>query len=421
MEDDLKTIDSFLDVGDLKRAEVQIARLLRSTVEPDERVPLLIRRARGRLMAEKPDDALEDLLTCRTLQPDLDASAEVLELMGDVYFARFELAPVGFADRSDAEQAQDCYNTLIQQASAYENLGWVLYQKGRILLSQNAIEAARHVFEQALAKPARVASLAALCYERLGFIELFENRNPDSALDYFSKAVEVYPAGENAGWLVQLHILRSRALREQKFFPEALAAARQALSTIDTAAPDYRRALPEAHLAVGEALAQIAGREEEAVDHLVQFLQISKRPLGVDLTWSRVHEIIGELSFRMGRYQLAVESYGTALEFNPYHPLEFTIFYQIARCYYRLQAYDKVIETVERIQRAAAVEAEPLQDYRIFNILGNAYFALGQYKQAADAYRQALLLVPPGAEQLEQIKSYLTYAEDLGMQLSDKE
>ena len=166
-------------------------------------------------------------------------------------------------------------------------------------------------------------------------------------------------------------------------------------------------------------MAQIAGREEEAIEHLVQFLQLSKRPLGVDLTWGRVHETIGELAFRLGHYQLAVESYHTALEFNPYHPLEFTIFYQMARCYYRLQAYDKVLETVDRMQHAAAAEDEMIQDYRVFNVLGNAYFALEQYGAAAVAYRQALLLAPSGAEQLEQIRSYLAFAEDLGTQASN--
>jgi tetratricopeptide (TPR) repeat protein len=418
VDDDLRIIDQFLEVGDLKRAEVQIARLLRGDPDSLDRVQLLMRRARGRLMAEKPDDALEDLLMCRNLQPSLEMSAELLELLGDVYFARFELAPVGFADRTDVEQAQYCYDSLIDQSPDYANLGWILYQKGRILLSENRIDSARAAFESALTKPSRISSLAALCYERLGFIGLFENRQPDVALEFFSRAVEVYPPGENAGWLVQLHILRSRALREQKLFPEALVAARQALSTIDTAAPDYRRALPEAHLAVGETLAQIAGREEEAIEHLVQFLQLSKRPLGVDLTWSRVQETIGDLSFRLGRYQLAVESYNTALEFNPYHPLEYTIFYQMARCYYRLQAYEKVLETVDRMQHAAAAEDETIQDYRVFNVLGNAYFALEQYKAAVVAYRQALQLAPPGAEQLEQIKSYLAFAEDLGTQAS---
>ncbi|NLX11448.1 MAG: tetratricopeptide repeat protein [Chloroflexi bacterium] len=410
----LDAVDRFLALGDLQRAGALLARLLRASgVSDAERAQLLARRARMRLLAEKPDDALEDLRVCGTLDPAVIDTPPLLELAGDTYFARFELAPVGFADRADAEQAMACYNRLITFAPDYDNLGWVIYQKGRILLSAGTADQAAALFEQALEKSGQVAALPALCYERLGFIELFERRNAALALEYFARAVEVYPAGENAGWLVQLHILRSRAFREQRLYHAALTAARQALSTIDTTAPDYRRALPEAHLAVGEALAAIEAREPEAIDHLVQFLQLSKRPLGVDVTWSRVHETIGELSFRLGRYELAAEAYQAALSFNPFHPLEMHVRYQIARCYYRLQNYQRTIETLEALQAAAAAEGDLVHDYRVYHLLGNACYALERYSQAVAAYHQALLLAPVGAAQLDQIRAYLRYAEDL--------
>ncbi|MBN1201395.1 MAG: tetratricopeptide repeat protein [Anaerolineae bacterium] len=412
----LGIIDHCLQTGDLKRAEILIARSLRAAaIAPEDRADILMRRAQVRLMAEKPDDALADLQSCKDLQPGLAHTPAMLELMGDVFFTRFELAPVGFADRADADRALECYDTLIAQAPEYANLGWVLYQKGRILLSENRISEASAIFQQALGSPGQ-SSLAALCYERLGFIQLFEERNPAEALTLFAQAVEAYPAGENAGWLVQLHILRSRAFREQKLYAEALAAARQALSTISATAPDYRRTLAEAHRAVGEALSHIAGREQEAIDHLVEFLQVSRRPLGVDVTWSRVHETIGDLSFRLERYELAAESYTNALVFNPYHPLETALYYRIARCYYRLRFYEKVIGTVEQMQQSAAVDGEMIQDYRIFYVLGNAHFALKHYSQAATAYRQALSLAPHGVEQVQKMQTYLRFSEELSVQ-----
>lgn len=416
MDDILEAVDRCIHEGDLKRAEILIARLLRSASNSGDRVKVLLRRARVRLLAERPDDALEDIQTCCLLQPDALQDPVILELMGDIHFARFELSPIGFADRSDVDQALECYNKLIASRPDHPHLGWILYQKGRILLSQSEVEASKAMFHQAIGHPGHLVSLPALCYERLGFIELFEKRNPEQALVFFAQAVDAYPVGENAGWLVQLHILRSRALREQKLYVEAWAAARQALSTIDATAPDYRRALPEAHLAVGEALAHINGRESEAIDHLVQFLQLSRRPLGVDVTWSRIYETMGELSFRLEGYEQAIDAYTNALSFNPYHPLATTLYYQIARCHYRMRAYEKTIDTLERMQRTAAADGEPVRDYHVFNVLGNAYFALEQYGRAASAYREALSLAPAGAEQLDKIRTYLHFSEELSSQ-----
>ena len=123
----LDAVDRFLALGDLQRAGALLARLLRASgVSDAERAQLLARRARMRLLAEKPDDALEDLRVCGTLDPAVIDTPPLLELAGDTYFARFELAPVGFADRADAEQAMACYNRLITFAPDYDNLGWVI-------------------------------------------------------------------------------------------------------------------------------------------------------------------------------------------------------------------------------------------------------------------------------------------------------
>src|SRR5438552_18591457 len=99
-------IDRRSGTGDPRRAEAQIARLLRSDCSPSERAELLLRRARTRVLTSRPDEAIEDLQTLHALTPDLWERSEVQELLGDAYFSRFELAPVGFAERSDAVRAK---------------------------------------------------------------------------------------------------------------------------------------------------------------------------------------------------------------------------------------------------------------------------------------------------------------------------
>src|SRR6185436_8675274 len=102
-------LDQWLAAGDAKRAETQIARLLRHDFLPDERGQLLLRRARARLLSERPDEAIEDLQTLHLLVPGWWERSNVQEMLRDAYFSRFELAPLGFAERADTEQARACY------------------------------------------------------------------------------------------------------------------------------------------------------------------------------------------------------------------------------------------------------------------------------------------------------------------------
>src|SRR5690606_11894278 len=132
---------------------------------------------------------------------------EVRELLADVHFARFELAPLGFADRADADQALALYRALIQEQPDYPNRGWVSYQTGRVLLSENEAGEAVEMFRAALDEPSWIASLRSLCYERLGFVELFERRNPAGALPDLAQALETYPRGQSSGRVAPRHRL----------------------------------------------------------------------------------------------------------------------------------------------------------------------------------------------------------------------
>ncbi len=409
----LAQIDECLMVGDGKRAEFQIARLLRSELPPPDRANLLLRRARARLMTERPDEALEDLQTGRALAPEAWEQPDVQELLADAYFSRFELAPVGFAERADADRAKEIYRVITEQHPTYPNIGWIMYQWGRVLLSENMVDAAAEKIQEALLKPSSIPTLTALCYERLGYIYLVDKRDPATGLSFFSRAANTYPLGEPSGWLVRLHLLRSRAFREENRYDLALQAAQTALATVNSAEPDYRVTLTDAHLALGEILASIPDHEREAVEHLLQFLQHSRRPQGVDVTWSRVHETLGDLYFGLERYESAIVAYHNALDYNPYHPWEIVLHYQIARSYYRLRAYEKTIATVEHMMEIAAAEEQPITDYRVYGVLANAYFALEHYAEASAAYERAVDLAPPHAENLDKLQTYFRFAQEL--------
>ena len=95
-------IRELLDAGDLKRAEVQIAKLMRAELDPTAQVQARILHARARLLGARPEDALDDLDAARALTDNPALLVQIDVLSADAWFARFELASVGFAERAHA-------------------------------------------------------------------------------------------------------------------------------------------------------------------------------------------------------------------------------------------------------------------------------------------------------------------------------
>jgi len=413
MLEQLQTIDDLLLRRDIKKAEVLIARLLRSEQSLQGRARMMILRARARLFGARIDDALDDLQKARSLVPEMFDNPKNLELLADTHFARFELASVGFADRSDTAQALANYETILAEYPTYDNAGWINYQKARVLLTENRITDAVDCLQQALLAPSTIPPLTAYCYERLGFVAFYEERDPKGALSFLNKAVATYPVTEPRVWLVQVHTLRSRILREMHDYDAAFDAASLAISVATSAGVEGRTGLADALLTAAETLSHMGGREREIIGYVQQFTQISKRPLGIDVTWSRAHEMLADACFKTGQYAPSITAYQNALQFNPYHPWELSLHYRIARSHYQLGEYEKAIAAINRLLQAAKADDQAIHDYKIYYEQGNAYFALGQYAKARDAYANALQLAPPSAEHLDKLKQYHQHAQEL--------
>lgn len=417
MQEHFQAIAQHLAKREVKKAEILIARCLRNELSDEDRVKLLISRARARLLSARPDDAIDDLQSVNSLTPNAFHTPFVQELLGDSYFARFELSSVGFADRSDTEQAQVIYQRILQDTPNYENRGWIHYQLGRVLLTDSRVEEAVAHFQQALLSASHESGLTAFCYERLGFVACYEERDMGKALAFLDKATDTYPSSADRLWLVQVHILRSRVLRGMYRYDQALQAAEMAVALASSGRGEHRMGLAEALFTTGELLSKLEGREKDVVSYFQQFLQVSKRPLGVDVTWSRVHEMLGDAYFRLGQYDEATSSYLAALQFNPYHPWEISVYFRIGRSYYQKRDYVRAVDAIQRMLDAAQAEGEDIRDYRVYDVLGNAEFALGNYEKAANAYLAALKIAPPNTENLEKIRTYYQYAQELNQSL----
>ncbi len=406
-----RNVDELLNRRDVKRAEVLIARSLRADLSVQERGRLLIARARVRLLSARVDEALEDLAHARTLLPDDFESPLTLELLGDSHFARFELASVGFADRSDTAQALATYERILAEYPDYDNRGWIYYQRGRVLLTENRIDDSVECFEQALLTPSTVPALTAYSYERLGFVSFYERRNFERALSFLNKAVATYPTSEDRLWLAHVHTLRSRVYREMRNFDAAIDAANTAINVASST--EGKAGLTDALLAAAETLALVEGHEKDVIVRLHQFIQISKKPLGIDVTWSRIHEMLGDAYYKSSQLQNAIAAYQAALQFNPYTPWELSLQYRIARALYQLGDYERAAQAIQKMLQAADADGQAVGDYRVYGILGNSYFAIGSYADAIDAYQTALQIAPSNAESLDKIRQYHQFALDL--------
>jgi len=413
MQQQLKAIDRLIHQHEIKKAEVLTAKHLRLSQSPEDRSQFLMRRARIRLLSDRPDDALSDLETILKLDNHSINRNMLLEMQGDCYLTRFETSSVGFADRSDTVKAQNTYETIINNSPDYANIGWVHYQLGRIALTNNDVDRAETQIHRALLMPSHVPPLVAYCFERLGFIAFYEHRDLFRALGFLDKAAFTYPPHEPRAWLVQVHMLRSRVLRDMHQLNRAIGAAEKAVQIASNAGIEARMDLAEALMTVAELLSSVTGREQEIVSHIQQFLQISKKPLGVDVTWSRAHEMLGDACFALQQYAEAIDAFNTTLQYNPYHPWSISLYYRIARSYYQMRDYARAIETIHQMQSAASSEGETIDDYRVYDVLGNAQFALGNYAAAADAYQIALDLAPANAENVAKIRTYYQYTQNL--------
>ncbi len=411
MSNPVAEIEALLQKRQVKKAERLIARGLRASLPNMDQARLLLLRARTRLLNGRPEGAIDDLSLAREISGADYEKPDTLTLVADCYFARFELSPAGFVDRADAALAQQTYQQVIERFPDYEDLGWVYYQLGRVMLTDTKIESAVDALQKALLAPSHVPALTAYCYERLGFVAFYEQRDQRQALVFLSKAVDTYPADEDPAWLAQVHILRSRILRENHQHEPALVEAQHALRLTAQRRPTLRDGYAEALLTTGELLSRMRAREEEVIEHLSQFLQVSRKPLGTDVTWSRVSEMLADAYLSTGQYEKAINAYRAALHYNPFHPWNISVYFRIAQAHYRQGNYTQALTVVREALDAAHADGQDV-DHKLYTLYANAFFALGQYANAVEAYELALQTAATNTEILDKLKTYHQTALD---------
>ncbi len=170
--------------------------------------------------------------------------------------------------------------------------------------------------------------------------------------------------------------------------------------------------LADALLTAAETLVLIEGRENDVIAHLQQYIQISKKPLGIDVTWSRIHEMLGDAYYKNEQLQTAVAAYQAALQFNPYTPWEVSLHYRIAR-----DASISWATTRNRCRRSRTCSKPPKPTDRPSAIIASTTSSATPTSRSAaiddaiTAYQTALQIAPANAENLDKIRQYYQFAQ----------
>jgi tetratricopeptide (TPR) repeat protein len=386
MAETLQSVQKYIENHDTKRAEIAIARLLRQNPTNAARVRLLLYRARVRLLTDRPGEATQDLHEIGTLNQQTLDQPEALELLADANLARFEAAQVGFTDRADIHAAQGIYERILTQMPKYDNNGWVQYQLGRIHLMLDQVPDAQNHFRKAMFMPSHVQALTAYCFERLGFIAYYEARQPEQAQVLLVKATQTYPDNASKLWLVQVYTLLSRVLRRLRP-DEATSAAREAVHIAGNMLHD-RLPLAEALFTLAETLSAQPDRASAVIETVNRFTTTTKTPLGVDVTWSRIYEMLGDAYYQLSDNTSAIAAYENVLTYNPDHPMKDSVQFRIASAQYNQGDYQGAIDTITTLLTDARRDGQAMQDQRVYYLLGDANQALGQHQAAKRAYAQ---------------------------------
>jgi tetratricopeptide (TPR) repeat protein len=400
----LEAIQTAIDKGDQRRAQQLISKLPPDTLE----IPEII------LLQAKYAHLIQDFTGCiRLLKTIINQNADAILLTASAYFSRYQHAPIGHARRNDAENALRYYHALITQYPKFNNIAWVYYQIGMVLNALNQQDSACACFRNSLNMPSQDNTVKSYAYERLAHYEFYEKRDFKQAFHLLDLALAVHISQQDKRWLIEAYLFKARIQQVLKQPNSTYQSIETAVQHARVHFRDDTAELAEILFTSAELLAQIETYEKESARYMEEYLRLRPKPDGIDVSWSRGNEIVANVRFTEGLYDDALTAYQATLEYNPYHPWHLTIYYQIALCYYQQARYQQAIDTVQNLLEIAHRDNIIMSDYRIYDVLGSAQFALGDFQSASESYRKALSLTPPQPNVIDKIKLYWHYSLQL--------
>lgn len=409
MNETLEPIESSLKKGDYRRAEQLLEKI---SINHRDDAQVVILAAKHAYLTGKYTKSITLL---ETLPPE-ELNPETRILFGDAYFARYKQAPIGHSQRTDADYALQHYHSCTSDFAEYEDIAWVYYKIGLVLKTLNEQESACSYFRQSLNMPSQSLSVKSFAYEQLAQHEFYIQRDFKQALQLLELAIAVYTPDSDQVWFIHTLLFKAKILQVQQRFEYAFKAVELAIKHAQTHFQSDGNQLADIYFKAGELTSQMEGYDVHSEKYMQSYLQLRPKPEGIDISWSRANEVIANMHFTASHYRQALTAYIATLQYNPYHPWQTTIHYQIARCYYHEGDYPHTISALQQLLDTAERDNITVTDFRVYDMLGSAYFALGDFKAAAHSYREALKLTPPHPGLVDKIKLYWHYSQQLDQQ-----
>ena len=350
-------IEAHLERNDGRKADVTATRLLRQLTSSGQIARAKFLRAKARILLNLPESALDDL---NDLQNDLVLDGHdvlLTEMRADALFMRFELAQVGFADRRDLLEARCLYRRILDETPDYDNTGWVSYQLGRVLSALGHSRKAEARIRNALFLPSLLRPLTAYCYERLGYIAYYERQCADEAIVYLQKALQTYHESDVLLWRVRIHLLMSQVTRISN--PDySVENAESAYRLVVAPGMKRNRLYMDVLFHLGELYSQNQSTLHLSNSILHELIQTSRLPLGVDVTWSRIYELLGHNYYQQNQYAQSISAYETTLRYNPDHPWAENIYLNTAHALVALDKLDEARLLIQQHLQGGAVDSD---------------------------------------------------------------
>jgi tetratricopeptide (TPR) repeat protein len=409
---DLELIEAALDKGNYRRAGQLLERFSVEAKHSHSPQIMLLMARHAHLTHEHTKS-----ITLLEAIPQQQKTIHVFLLLGDAYFARYKQAPIGHSQRMDADYALQNYHQCLTQYPDYEDIAWVYYKIGLVLTALNEQESACSYFRQSLNMPSSsTLSVKSFAYEKLAQYEFYIARDFKQAHQLLELAIAVYAPNADRTWFIHALLFKAKIFQVQHRSQEVFHTLETAIKQAKIHFQHDAGHLADIYFSAGEILVQADGYEAQSAQYMQLYLQLRTKPESIDVSWSRANEIIANALFFDGKHEQALKAYLATLQYNPYHPWQMTIHYQIARCHYQEGDYTQTVKTLLQLLDVAQRDNVTITDFRVYDMLGSAYFALGDFKAAAQSYREALKLTPPDPNLVDKIKLYWHYSQQLDQQ-----
>ncbi|MEJ2211942.1 MAG: tetratricopeptide repeat protein, partial [Anaerolineae bacterium] len=179
----------------------------------------------------------------------------------------------------------------------------------------------------------------------------------------------------------------------------------RALEVMDPDHVDYPHELLAAHRLLGWAYYNIPGREDQAIEHYRQALDLEED--------APTYLYLGRLYFAKEEFGQALAMFQSAVFAEPCYEHVGDVYYAIGTCLAVLEQYEDALIYLQKAREEQATIT--FRPFYIYKSLGWSYWHLDRYDEAALAFKTALGLMHPNDRQYREIEHYLREVQAQGV------